>query len=180
MKNIIYTRNIKGQYTGAVHKEGRAVVKALVAIAILTAVVHALFTSTKPTEAKADVRDEVATSTQYAFNPCDLEDVVCAGEAQPATASAYSAREQETDSSPCIAADGSDICKRNRAHETICASNDYKLGTVLETSLGFDCTVSDRMNRRYTGQHRIDIFYGHDTKAALAFGTKSITVKVKN
>lgn len=92
--------------------------------------------------------------------------------------SAYTSEARQTDSSPCIAADGSDICKRFARGETLCASNDYPLGSRL--GLGGDvmtvCVVSDRMNKRYTGTGRVDFYLGYNTKAAWAWGVKQVPV----
>lgn len=110
---------------------------------------------------------------------CSLDSVVCPGE-DPGTeylATAYSAREEETDDTPCTAADGSDICIRHANKETICATNDlpFKTKVRLEAKgISIECIISDRMNRRYTGQHRIDIFFGDDTDAASAFGARKV------
>ena len=90
--------------------------------------------------------------------------------------SAYTSRVQETDSSPCIAANGKDICKLHKQGIQTCASNDYKLGAKLKIEGLGECIVSDRMNRRYTGTGRVDFYMGMDLKGALSHGVKKLMV----
>lgn len=95
--------------------------------------------------------------------------------AQPeAILTAYSSTVGQTDDRPCEAADGSDICTRWAKGEGICATNDYPFGTRLFLGRGVDqeCTVADRMARRFTGKHKIDVYFGNRTKEAWAFGVK--------
>ncbi len=91
------------------------------------------------------------------------------------TVSAYSSTVEQTDSEPCIAADGTDVCRRWMLGETLCASNDYPFGTrlYLAGSIRMTCVVSDRMNARYTGKNYIDLYFGTDTIAAQRFGTRT-------
>lgn len=90
--------------------------------------------------------------------------------------SAYTSRVQETDSSPCIAANGKDICKLHKQGVQTCASNDYKLGAKLKIDGLGECIVSDRMNKRYTGTGRVDFYMGMDLKGAYAHGVKKLMV----
>ena len=92
---------------------------------------------------------------------------------------AYTSRVEETDDSPCISADGSDICKRYANGETLYATNDIPLGTKVKVD-GVIGTVVDRMNRRYTGTGRIDVYMGHNLKAARAHGLKMATLEIIN
>ncbi len=89
--------------------------------------------------------------------------------------SAYTSRVEETDSSPCISADGTNICEYDGC---VVASNDYKIGTKVEVE-GFGvCTVKDRMNKRYTGTGNMDIYFKYDLQGALAFGRRNVNIKV--
>lgn len=97
-------------------------------------------------------------------------------EPKMAEVSAYTSRVAETDATPCIPADGSDICKRFAKGEKMVASNDYKLGTKLKIGDLGVFTVVDRMNKRYTGKGNIDIYMGYDLKGARAFGRKNLLV----
>lgn len=96
------------------------------------------------------------------------------------TMTAYSSRPEETDSDPCISADNSNICDLIEKGKVVCASNDYPFGTKLILLLRDPvvCEVRDRMNSRYTGKHRIDLYFGKDTAAAKQFGVqKNVRVR---
>lgn len=69
---------------------------------------------------------------------------------------AYVAGEpSQTDDTPCIAADGTNICVELNRGEKICAANFVPIGTRLYIP-GFGiCTVKDRMNKRY--RNRVDL-----------------------
>lgn len=87
--------------------------------------------------------------------------------------SMYTSRPEETDSSPCISADNSDICALLKEYKNTCASNDLDFGTTVEImGLGV-CTIRDRMNSRYTGQGRIDWYAGNDVDGAIEHGIKT-------
>lgn len=89
--------------------------------------------------------------------------------------SAYTSRVQETDASPCIPADGSNICDRFKKGEKMVAYNCAKLGSKIK--IGDNVyTVVDRLNPRYTASCRIDIYYGYDLKGALSHGVKKLMV----
>ena len=118
-------------------------------------------------------------------DPCGLVDVVCDSE-QPALKqgghgaglfiiTAYTSEPAQTDSTPCIAADGSDICARYAAGEGICASNIFSMGVRLTVEGLGACTVADRMHPRQ-GAQRLDWYMGLDTPAAKTFGVKTLEV----
>lgn len=89
--------------------------------------------------------------------------------------SAYTSRVEETDSSPCISADGTNICEYDGC---VVASNDYALGTEIEVE-GFGiCEVRDRMNKRYTATGNMDIYFGMDLDGALQFGRRNVNIRV--
>jgi 3D (Asp-Asp-Asp) domain-containing protein len=133
-------------------------------------------------------------------DPCELKDVYCEKETVPPTRSGvpdsalhvssfkgkkvqvtgYTSHIAQTDSTPCIAADGSDICKRYAKGEKICATNDWKLGTRLIIEGLGTCTVADRMNKRYTGTNRVDFYYGYDIMTARRHGVQSLYVQETN
>ncbi len=89
--------------------------------------------------------------------------------------SAYSSSIEETDSTPCIAADNSDICRRKAAGELICASNAFPLGARIHVDGLGTCAVADRMNSRYTSH--VD-WYVLDKKTARKIGRKARTITV--
>lgn len=94
-----------------------------------------------------------------------------------AIVSMYTSRPEETDSSPCISANNSDICALLKEGKNTCASNDLDFGTNIEImGLGV-CTIRDRMNSRYTGQNKIDWYAGDDLNGALEHGIKSYFIK---
>lgn len=99
---------------------------------------------------------------------------------RPSQVTAYTSRVQETDATPCISADGSDICKRYAEGERICATNDHAIGSVLYVQGLGNCVVRDRMNKRYTGTGRVDWYMGHDLTGARKWGIRTVAVaKVK-
>ncbi|MEZ4156897.1 MAG: hypothetical protein R3B52_02935 [Candidatus Paceibacterota bacterium] len=89
---------------------------------------------------------------------------------------AYTSREAETDSTPCIAAGGFDLCENNR--EDVVAANFVPLGTRIKVPSIFGdktFTVVDRMNSRYT--NRVD-FWFKDLDRARQFGVRTAEIIV--
>lgn len=86
--------------------------------------------------------------------------------------SMYTARAAETDSTPCIAASGKNICKLKEAGLNTCANNDLAFGTIVKVVGLGTCTVWDRMNARYTGTNMMDWFNGNDLEGARKHGVK--------
>jgi len=90
-------------------------------------------------------------------------------------ASAYNSVPEQTDDTPCISADGSNICELLAAGECIIAGNFADLGSQhYIDGIGL-CTLHDRMSSRY--QENIDIFFGYDIQAAKNFGRQNLLVK---
>jgi len=89
---------------------------------------------------------------------------------------AYTASPSETDSTPCISADGTDICQAVQSFE-YCAANFVPLGTEL--LIGGDimatCRVVDRMNSRY--KNRVDVLFTNLIEAR-AFGLHRAPVSI--
>lgn len=94
------------------------------------------------------------------------------------TVTAYTSEPRQTDSTPCIASDGTNICKRYEAGELICAAGDrnVKLGSKFYVEGYGTCTVADRMNIRYNGTGRVDIYLGYDTAGAYQWGKRQVRV----
>lgn len=88
--------------------------------------------------------------------------------------SAYTSRVEETDGSPCISADNTNICEFDGC---VIATNDYPLGYEIEIENIGKCIVKDRMNSRYTGTGNIDLYMGMDLKKALDFGRQQVNIK---
>lgn len=87
---------------------------------------------------------------------------------------AYNSVEAQTDSTPCIGADGTDLCQRYEKGECLVATNAYPLGTKLEIQGFGACTVADRMNKRY--KERVDIFMNKEVERAIKFGKQNLLV----
>ena len=96
-------------------------------------------------------------------------------------ATAYSSTSDQTDSTPCITANGFDLCKYYGQHavETTVASNFLPMNTSVRVKDVFGdrvLVVRDRMNERY-GYGRIDIWM--PTRAqAKEFGVKWIEMEI--
>ena len=81
----------------------------------------------------------------------------------------------QTDSSPCISANGTNLCEALERGEKHCATNAFPFGTILEIQNYGTCVVSDRMNLRYP--NRIDIAMKLSEKQrALRFGKQNLLV----
>lgn len=87
---------------------------------------------------------------------------------------AYNSLEEQTDGSPCISADNTDICKRYQKGECIVATNAYPLKTKLYIEKIGECIVADRMNARF--KNRIDVFMDKDVERAVKFGVQKLPV----
>lgn len=105
----------------------------------------------------------------------------------------FTSTPEQTDATPCIAASG-DICTPWLKGESICASNEFPIGTRIEfltskQSLPSHCVVKDRLNARY--KTRIDLYNGFDSdclnginkgdscpqyQAARTFGKQKVTI----
>lgn len=92
--------------------------------------------------------------------------------------SAYNAGDPaQTDSTPCISANGENICTALALNYKRCAANFVPFGTTLEIEHFGKCLVVDRMNSRYT--NRVDIAMRADEKQrAISFGLQKLNVKI--
>lgn len=82
----------------------------------------------------------------------------------------------QTDNTPCISANGENICKALDRGYKRCATNFVPLGTMIEIENYGKCLVTDRMNKRYT--YRVDIAMKKTEKSkARNFGLKNLKVK---
>lgn len=92
-------------------------------------------------------------------------------------ATAYSSTVDQTDSTPCITANGFDLCENGK--EEIIANNGLKFGTKVRIPELFGSRVfivSDRMNARYGG-NRIDIWMT-SREAAKNFGARVVEMEI--
>ena len=84
---------------------------------------------------------------------------------------------RQTDDTPCIAANGEDICSALAKGEVRCAANFVPLGSHLYVDKIGVCLVTDRMNRRY--RNRVDIAMEKDEyHKARRFGRQKLHVKI--
>jgi len=83
---------------------------------------------------------------------------------------AYTSRTCETDESPYITADGTDLRSFPRC---VAANNVLPFGTVIFVEGIGECEIRDRMNVRY-GPHRFDLYFGKDVEKAIRFGERQL------
>lgn len=129
------------------------------------------------------------TDTEVASLPTVMRDTLRFAYADPAdrpvpqpikvvyvTVTAYSSTPDQTDATPCITANGFDVC----AHgiEDVIAANFLPLGTQVKMPGYFGdqvFTVRDRMNRRYGD--RVDVWMTSRAKAK-EFGKRTLKIEV--
>ena len=81
----------------------------------------------------------------------------------------------QTDSTPCTAASGENICMAVDNGEKRCAANFVKLGSLIHIQGYGPCRVTDRMSKRYN--NRVDIALQKEEKSkAKQFGVQQLTV----
>ena len=84
---------------------------------------------------------------------------------------------RQTDDTPCISANGENICRALAEGEMRCAANFVPLGSRLHVDKIGVCLVTDRMNRRY--RNRVDIAMQKDEyRKARRFGRQKLQVKI--
>jgi 3D (Asp-Asp-Asp) domain-containing protein len=89
---------------------------------------------------------------------------------------AYNSLPGQTDGSPCITANGFNLCKNNQ--ENVIAANFLKFGTKVRIPKYFGdriFTVQDRMNARY--YYKADIWMKNYSDA-IKFGTRTTVIEV--
>ena len=84
---------------------------------------------------------------------------------------------RQTDDTPCISANGENICRALAEGGMRCAANFVPLGSRLYVDKIGVCLVTDRMNRRY--RNRVDIaMQKGEYRKALRFGRQKLQVKI--
>jgi len=83
----------------------------------------------------------------------------------------YNSLKEQTDNTPCISADGTNICK---ADYNVCATNAFPMNTKLYIDGLGECIVKDRMNSRF--KERVDWYAGMDKDRAVKFGLQRLLV----
>lgn len=89
---------------------------------------------------------------------------------------AYNSLPEQTDSTPCLTANGYDLCGNDR--EDVVAANFLRFGTKIRIPDRFGSrvfTVQDRMHPRFS--QRVDIWMRERTHA-LAFGARYLEIEV--
>jgi 3D (Asp-Asp-Asp) domain-containing protein len=91
---------------------------------------------------------------------------------------AYNAGDsRQTDDTPCISANGENLCIALAKGEKRCAANFVPLGSSLHVDKFGVCVVTDRTNKRY--RNRVDIAMQKDEyDKARRFGRQRLPVKV--
>lgn len=90
---------------------------------------------------------------------------------------AYNSVTWQTDATPCIAADGTDICEAQKRGEESCAAY-LPFGTKIYIPDFGICTVHDRLAKKY--QNRVDIYFGgvEKVQAARIWGKRTLEVTI--
>jgi 3D (Asp-Asp-Asp) domain-containing protein len=93
---------------------------------------------------------------------------------------AYNAGDRrQTDDTPCISANGENLCKALAKGKKRCAANFVPLGSRLYVEKIGVCLVTDRTNKRY--RNRVDIaMQRKDYHKARRFGRQKLNVKILN
>lgn len=92
-------------------------------------------------------------------------------------ATAYSSSVDQTDDTPCITANGFNVC--DNGIEEVIANNGLKFGTKIRIPALYGdriFTVHDRMNSRYGG-NRIDLWMT-SRERAIDFGAKKVEIEI--
>jgi 3D (Asp-Asp-Asp) domain-containing protein len=91
---------------------------------------------------------------------------------------AYNAGDpRQTDDTPCISANGENICNALAAGQKRCAANFVPLGSSIYIDKIGVCLVTDRTNKRY--RNRVDVaMQKHEYNKARRFGRQKLHVKI--
>ena len=91
---------------------------------------------------------------------------------------AYNAGDpRQTDDTPCISANGENICDALAKGHKRCAANFVPLGSSLYVDKVGVCLVTDRTNKRY--RNRVDIaMQKNEYHKAIQFGRQKLQVKI--
>ena len=94
------------------------------------------------------------------------------------TVTAYNAGDpSQTDDTPCISANGENLCDALAKGQKRCAANFVPLGSKLYVDKIGVCLVTDRTNKRY--RNRVDVAMQKDEyHKALRFGRQKLHVKI--
>lgn len=98
------------------------------------------------------------------------------------TVTAYSSEPAQTDDTPCIPANGYDLCEHYEKYgnANTVAANFLRFDTQVKFPELFGdngFVVRDRMNARYNGQNRVDIWMP-SKQQAVEFGVKRVKMEI--
>lgn len=128
-------------------------------------------------EHSEDLSEKIENSTEISKeSTISAEKIYNVKNTYKVSMTAYSSTVDQTDSSPCITADGFNVCENNE--ENVVAANFLPFGTkIMIPELFGDrvFTVHDRMNARY--HYKVDVWM-KDRQSALKFGVKYATIVV--
>jgi len=157
----------KNKKNKLVHKH-----KIIILSALMLASLAIGFTGTRlEREASANIAPTIHARKSAKIDQTKAIDQIPVSRGVIRTITMYTSREQETDASPCISADGTNICQ---VSYNVCASNAHKIGQRLKIEGLGECIVKDRMNRRYTNS--VDWYAKYDLARALKFGRQKLEV----
>ena len=184
-------RTYKGRATQKQkHKEKLKIQYAIIMVALLTGVMSVTSLNAQshtspsprvnvPKEVLPSAEDKKPTQEQTRGNKEELSvNRETKGTIREVTA--YNAGDPlQCDNTPCISANGENICTSLALGYKRCATNAFPFGTRLHIQNYGECLVVDRMNSRY--RNRIDIAMTADEKArAINFGLQNLRVYVVN
>ncbi len=137
------------------------------------------FALPKATSLAYTIKDEILPQAAFAEqveNPAPLADLGEPSRVITVPVTAYNSLPGQTDNTPCITANGFDLCKNNT--QNVIAANFLPFGTKVRFP-DYDpdtiYTVQDRMNKRYT--YRADIWM-QNHKDAVDFGLQHLTMEI--
>jgi 3D (Asp-Asp-Asp) domain-containing protein len=154
--------------------------KSVVALILAVFCVNMLMPQTAFAQIKADAPVELIWESAA---PIDLLTAAYAADQSvqivkkyKVVATAYSSEPAQTDDTPCITANGYDVCAANK--ENVVAANFLKIGTKVRVPALYGNKifyVYDRMNPKYNT--RMD-FWKKSKQTAIDFGVKYIEIEI--
>ncbi|OGF47765.1 hypothetical protein A2533_02645 [Candidatus Falkowbacteria bacterium RIFOXYD2_FULL_35_9] len=105
-----------------------------------------------------------------------VEEITSEGKVMRVSSTAYSSDVAQTDATPCITADGFNVCANGQ--ENVVAANFLPFGTKIKIPELFGdrvFTVHDRMNKRY--YYKVDIWMTSRDRA-IQYGVRNIKIVI--
>ena len=134
--------------------------------------------ATTPATNAAAPENEIIIVPEPITPPAPEFDLVALSSGTIREITAFNSVPEQTDDTPCIDSDSSNICERYAAGECLIAGNFAPLGSQhYIDGIGL-CTLTGRMNSRF--KNRVDLFMDKDIAAAKNFGLQRRLVKSLN